>query len=213
MSQPPDYPGTPADPQRGNQTPPGYPPPPGYGAPPPPPPAGPGYGAPPPGPGYGRHASPPPGPGGYGPPPGPPPSYGTPPPPPGAYRPPATAHPRPATRRSGLRPAARRSRPLAVQHRRGGELGVEQVHQERRSAHRSVADLRRGDRCSRRCCRSPARGLGPEHEHHLHRRVRQYRVGHSHHLRRRLVRRHGHRLHPAVHRGDLHGRRNPHRLP
>jgi uncharacterized membrane protein len=88
MSQPPEYPGTPADPQRGYQGPPGYPPPPGYGTPPPPPP--PGYGAPPPGPGYGRHASPPPGPGGpggYGPPPGPPPgegppSYGAPPPPP-----------------------------------------------------------------------------------------------------------------------------------
>ncbi len=82
MSQPPDYPGTPADPRRGNQPPQGYPPPPGYGAPPPPPPTGPGYGAPPPGPGYGRHASPPPGPGGYGPPPGegPPPSYGAPPP-------------------------------------------------------------------------------------------------------------------------------------
>ena len=90
MSQPPDYPGTPADPQRGSQTPPGYPPPPGYGTPPPPPPPGPGYGAPPPAPGYGRHASPPPGsPGGYGPPPGPPPGeapppgYGTPPPPAG----------------------------------------------------------------------------------------------------------------------------------
>jgi uncharacterized membrane protein len=89
MSQPPDYPGTPADPQRGNQTPPGYPPPPGYGTPPPPPP---GYGAPPPAPGYSRHASPPPGPpGGYGPPPGegPPPGYGTPPsyatPPPQGY--------------------------------------------------------------------------------------------------------------------------------
>ncbi len=93
MSQPPDYPGNPADPERG-QTPPGYPPPPGYGAPPPgpgygAPPSGPGYGAPPPGPGYGRHASPPPGPGGYGPPPGegPPPSYGTPPPPPGGLPP------------------------------------------------------------------------------------------------------------------------------
>jgi uncharacterized membrane protein len=98
MSQPPEYPGNPVDPQRG-QTPPGYPPPPGYGAPPPPPPGGPGYGAPPPpppggpgygapppGPGYGRHSSPPPGPGGpggYGPPPGEgPPSYGAPPPPP-----------------------------------------------------------------------------------------------------------------------------------
>jgi uncharacterized membrane protein len=62
MSQPPEYPGNPADPHGGNQNPPGYPPPsygtppppPGYGAPPPPPP---GYGAPPPGyppqPGYG----------------------------------------------------------------------------------------------------------------------------------------------------------------
>jgi len=89
MSQPPDYPGHPDDPQRGYQGPPGYPPPPpGYGTPPPPPP--PGYGAPPPAPGYGRHASPPPGPpGGYGPPPGPypgeapPPGYGAPPPPAG----------------------------------------------------------------------------------------------------------------------------------
>ncbi len=90
MSQPPDYPGTPADPYGGNQNPPGYPPPPGYGAPPPP-----GYGAPPP-PGYG--APPPPGPGyppppGYGPPPGPgyppPPGYGPPPgPPPGPGYPP-----------------------------------------------------------------------------------------------------------------------------
>jgi uncharacterized membrane protein len=100
MSQPPEHPGTPADPERGDQTPPGYPPergdqtppgyppppgygtppppPPGYGTPPPPPPGygtppppPPGYGAPPPAPGYGRHASPPPGsPGGYGPPPG-----------------------------------------------------------------------------------------------------------------------------------------------
>ena len=89
MSQPPDYPGNPDDPQRGYQGPPGYPPPPpSYGTPPPPP----GYGAPPPAPGYGRHAGPPPGPpGGYGPPPGeapppgyggPPPGYGTPPPPP-----------------------------------------------------------------------------------------------------------------------------------
>jgi uncharacterized membrane protein len=96
MSQPPDYPGTPPDPQRGYQGPPGYPPPPGYGTPPPPPPGPPGYGAPPPGPGYGRHASPPPGPpGGYGPPPGPPfseappPTYGSPPPPPGYGAPPA----------------------------------------------------------------------------------------------------------------------------
>jgi len=78
MSQPPEHPGTPADPHGGNQNPPGYPPPPGYGAPPPPPP---GYGAPPPPPpGYG---GPPPAPG-YGPPPGgfPPPGYGAPPPPP-----------------------------------------------------------------------------------------------------------------------------------
>ncbi|MDT5148139.1 MAG: hypothetical protein QOC58_2784, partial [Mycobacterium sp.] len=36
MSQPPEYPGTPADPYGGNQNPPSYPPPPGYGAPPPP---------------------------------------------------------------------------------------------------------------------------------------------------------------------------------
>jgi uncharacterized membrane protein len=112
MSQPPEYPGNPADPQHGGQNPPGYPPPPpppGYGAPPPPPPGGPGgpgYGAPPPGPGYGRHASPPPGPGGpggYGPPPGPPPgegppSYGAPPPPPpsGYGAPPAGYPPQPS---------------------------------------------------------------------------------------------------------------------
>ena len=82
MSQPPEYPGTPADPHRGNQNPPGHPPPPGYGAPPPPPPPPPGYG-PAPG-GY-----PPPGP--PGPPPGgsPPPGYGTPPPPPGYGQSPA----------------------------------------------------------------------------------------------------------------------------
>ncbi|MCV6972660.1 DUF7544 domain-containing protein [Mycobacterium bohemicum] len=62
MSQPPEYPGTPADPSGGGQNPPGYPPPaPGYGAPPPPPP--PGYGAPPPG-----YGAPPPG---YGGPPAP----------------------------------------------------------------------------------------------------------------------------------------------
>jgi uncharacterized membrane protein len=109
MSQPPEYPGNPGDPQHGGQNPPGYPPPPpppGYGAPPPPPPGGPGgpgYGAPPPGPGYGRHASPPPGPGGYGPPPGPPPgegppSYGAPPPPPpsGYGAPPAGYPPQPS---------------------------------------------------------------------------------------------------------------------
>ena len=99
MSQPPEYPGSPVDPQHGGQNPPGYPPPPpppGYGAPPPPPPGGPGgpgYGAPPPGPGYGRHASPPPGPGGYGPPPGPPPSYGAPPPPPPSYGAPQGGYP------------------------------------------------------------------------------------------------------------------------
>ncbi len=104
MSQPPEYPGNPGDPQHGGQNPPGYPPPPpppGYGAPPPPPPGGPGYGAPPPGPGYGRHASPPPGPGGYGPPPGPPPgegppSYGAPPPPSGYGAPPAGYAPQPS---------------------------------------------------------------------------------------------------------------------
>jgi len=80
MSQPPEYPGTSPDPQRGNQNPPGYPPPPGYGAPPPPP----GYG-PPPG-GYNPPGPPGPPPGGPppgGPPPGgPPPGYGAPPPPP-----------------------------------------------------------------------------------------------------------------------------------
>ena len=82
MSQPPEHPGNPSDPEQGNQNPPGYPPPPGYGTPPPPPP---GYGTPPPPPpGYGP---PPPGygrPGPPGPPPGgsPPPGYGAPPPPP-----------------------------------------------------------------------------------------------------------------------------------
>ncbi|MGD1173903.1 hypothetical protein ACKUVQ_11535 [Mycobacterium seoulense] len=83
MSQPPEYPGTPADPHGSEQNnPPGYPPPPGatppnYGAPPPnygaPPPnyggTPPGYGAPPPG-----YGAPPPG---YG---APPPGYGAPPP-------------------------------------------------------------------------------------------------------------------------------------
>ncbi|MBW0014006.1 hypothetical protein [Mycobacterium sp.] len=88
MSQPPEYPGTPADPQRGNQNPPGYPPPPpGYGAPPPSPP--PGYGQPPGGPpsgpsGYGAPPppqAPPPGQAGYGAPQGgypPQPGYGGP---------------------------------------------------------------------------------------------------------------------------------------
>ncbi|UDS56994.1 hypothetical protein LDH12_13625, partial [Mycobacterium tuberculosis] len=42
MSQPPEHPGNPADPQGGNQGAGSYPPP-GYGAPPPPP----GYGPPP----------------------------------------------------------------------------------------------------------------------------------------------------------------------
>ena len=103
MSQPPEHPGSPSDPWRGNPNPGAYPPPgygpppgppPGYGPPPGPPPGygppQPGYGAPPPPPGYG----PPPQPGygppqpGYGPPPGypPPPGYGPPPgypPPPG----------------------------------------------------------------------------------------------------------------------------------
>jgi uncharacterized membrane protein len=87
MSQPPEYPGNPADPHGGNQNPPGYPPP-SYGAPPPPP----GYGgqppqAPPP-PGYG--APPPPG---YGAPPPPPPGYGAPPPPPPGYGAPPAAYP------------------------------------------------------------------------------------------------------------------------
>jgi uncharacterized membrane protein len=86
MSQPPEYPGSPADPFGENQNPPGYPPPPSYEAP------GPGYEAP------GRHSAPPPG---YSPPPappgpppagGPPPGYGAPPapppPPPGYGTPP-----------------------------------------------------------------------------------------------------------------------------
>jgi uncharacterized membrane protein len=91
MSQPPEYPGNPADPHGGDQNPPGYPPPPSYGTPPPPP----GYGAPPPPPGYG----PPPGgyhpPGPPGPPPGsaPPPGYGTPPPPPPGYGAPPPGYP------------------------------------------------------------------------------------------------------------------------
>ncbi|GJO26209.1 hypothetical protein NJB1507_30350, partial [Mycobacterium marinum] len=42
MSQPPENPGNQADPQGGDQSTPGYPPPPNYGTPPPPPP--PGYG-------------------------------------------------------------------------------------------------------------------------------------------------------------------------
>ncbi|WP_099222681.1 hypothetical protein [Mycobacterium persicum] len=98
MSQPPEHPGTPADPQGGEHStagypppppPPGYgttPPPPGYGAPPPPPP---GYGAPPPG-----YGAPPPPPPGYGPPPGgySAPGYSAPPPPPG-YGPPGAPAP------------------------------------------------------------------------------------------------------------------------
>lgn len=86
MSQPPEYPGIPADPHGAGQNPPGYPPPPGYGAPPPPPP---GYSTPPP-----------PAPPGYGPPPGyggPPPTYGGPPPnygaPPPGYAAPPPGYP------------------------------------------------------------------------------------------------------------------------
>nr|VTP02609.1 hypothetical protein BIN_B_04595 [Mycobacterium riyadhense] len=84
MSQPPEYPGNPADAEGGNHGPQGYPPPP-----PPPPP---GYGAPPPPPGYG------PPPGGYPPPPGPPPGGYPPPgypptPPPPGYGPPGGAPP------------------------------------------------------------------------------------------------------------------------
>jgi uncharacterized membrane protein len=103
MSQPPEHPGNPSDPQ-GGDNPPGYPPPPpNYGTPPP----SPNYGTPPPpGPGYG------PPPGGYyppgppsGPPPGPPPGYhppgyhppgAPPPPPPGpppGYAPPPAGYP------------------------------------------------------------------------------------------------------------------------
>jgi uncharacterized membrane protein len=70
MSQPPEYPGEPADPYGGNQNPPSFPPPPSYEPPgrhsapppgysPPPPPPGPPGGYPPPPPGYG------PPPGGY----------------------------------------------------------------------------------------------------------------------------------------------------
>jgi uncharacterized membrane protein len=81
MSQPPEYPGTPNAPHGGGQNPPGYPPPPGYGAPPPP--QAPGYGAPPGG--------------GYNPPgqSGPPPGYSTPPPPPppGGYGAPQGGYP------------------------------------------------------------------------------------------------------------------------
>jgi len=89
MSQPPEYPGNPADPQWGNQNPPGYPPAPNYGAPPPPPP---GYGPPPggynppgppgpPPPGYNPQGGPPPPPPGYPPQPGYQPQSGYPPPP------------------------------------------------------------------------------------------------------------------------------------
>jgi uncharacterized membrane protein len=80
MSQPPEYPGSPADPFGENQNPPGYPPPPSYEAP------GPSYEAP------GRHSAPPPG---YSPPPappGPPPASG---PPPGYGAPPAPPPPPP----------------------------------------------------------------------------------------------------------------------
>lgn len=79
MSQPPEYPGEPTDPNGGNQNPPTYPPPPSYEPPgrhsapppgysPPPPPSGPPPGGYSPQPGYG--APPPPPPPGYGPPPG-----------------------------------------------------------------------------------------------------------------------------------------------
>jgi uncharacterized membrane protein len=91
MSQPPENPGNPAGPHGGDQNPPGYPPPPGYGGTPPPPP---GYG-PPPG-GY-YPPGPPPGQPGYGAPPpgyGPPGGYGGPPPPPG-YGPPQPGYPQP----------------------------------------------------------------------------------------------------------------------
>lgn len=89
MSQPPEYPGNPADPQGGY--PPGYPPQPrqggGYGAPPPPPPS---FSPPPSGPDFSKPQSPSPGsyqaPGYSAPPPPPPPGggYGAPPPGPGA---------------------------------------------------------------------------------------------------------------------------------
>jgi uncharacterized membrane protein len=85
MSQPPEHPDEPSDPNRGNPNAPGYPPPPRHGAP--------GYGAPPPPPpGYG------PPPGGYiptGPPPGsaPPPGYGAPPPAPPGYGAPPSGYP------------------------------------------------------------------------------------------------------------------------
>jgi uncharacterized membrane protein len=73
MSQPPEYPGNPADPHGGSPG--GYPPPPNYGSPPQPP----NYGAPPPG--YGSPGGPPPGgPGRHS--AGQPPEYGSPPPPP-----------------------------------------------------------------------------------------------------------------------------------
>lgn len=94
MSQPPEYPGNPADAQGGNHgsgypPPPGYGTPPGYGAPPPPPP---GYGAPPPPPpGYGTPPPPPPPPGGQAPGGYAPPGYAPPPPPPPGYGPPPGA--------------------------------------------------------------------------------------------------------------------------
>jgi uncharacterized membrane protein len=90
------YPGNPADPNRGNQNPPGYPPPPpNYGNPP----QQPNYGSPPPPPGYG-----PPQGGGYNPsgpggPGGPPPGYnppGAPPSPQHGYNPQSAPPPPPA---------------------------------------------------------------------------------------------------------------------
>ena len=86
MSQPPEYPGTPNTPHGGNQNPPGYPPPPGYGTPHPPPPQAPGYG-PPPG-GYNPPGQPPPSPGGS-----PPPGYGAPRTPPPGYGAPQAGYP------------------------------------------------------------------------------------------------------------------------
>ena len=156
MSQPPEYPGNPADPWGGNQGAPGYPPPPappGYGTPPPPP----GYGAPPPAARIRpaarlrraptarlRHARPPPG---YGPGPGghAAPGYGTPPPPPG-YGPPASAP-------AGYPPPAGYGGPpkSAVQRGRCIQLGMEQVHPERRSARRFVVIYAPGDRRNHRC--------------------------------------------------------------
>ena len=216
MSQPPEYPGNPADPQHGSQT---------LRATRHHPdrpvmahrrhrlPGGPGYGAPPPGPGYGRHASPPPGPGGYGPPPGPPPgegpppSYGAPPPPPpsGYGAPPAGYPPQPSY---GAPPGG----PGGPAQFNVGEAVSWAWNKFTKNALALIVPLLLyivADRHSRghRRCRARARSARARTTATPTPTATPYRW-HGRHLRRRLVCRHDRRLHPAVHRRDLHGRRD-----